>query len=61
MNDALTTYAVLKDGKWYERGQMGWFGISSNEKDPEEWSSNFYKLIDSLPEDTRLTIVDCHI
>lgn len=58
-NLKFSTYAVLKDGKWYEKGEMGWFGISLNEN--EDWTNEFNKLIESLPEDTLLTLVDCHI
>lgn len=58
---ALVTFAVLKDGKWYERGEMGWWACVSNEKSNDEWNSEFAKLIESLPDDTLLTIVDCHI
>lgn len=58
-NSNFSTYAVIKDGNWYEKGEMGWFGVSLNEKD--NWKEEFNKLIQSLPEDTLLTIVDCHI
>lgn len=58
-NSTFSTYAVIKDGKWYEKGEMGWWGISSDEKD--DWQDEFNKLIISLPEDTLLTVVDCHI
>jgi len=60
-DSAICTFAVLKDGKWYERGNMGWFGCVSDEKDPEAWNREFAALIDGLPDDTLLTVVDCHI
>lgn len=53
------TYAVVKDGQWYARGKMGWFGMSSNEVD--DWESEFSLLLNGLPDDTQLTVVDCHI
>lgn len=56
---AISTFAILKDGKWYERGKMGWFGMTSDEN--LDWNKEFNKLLDSLPEDTLLTVVDCHI
>jgi len=59
-NGALATFAVVKDGKWYERGDMGWFGVVSDEKDENDWLSQFSSLVDSLPNDTLLTIVDAH-
>lgn len=56
---SIMTFAVLKDGKWYERGSMGWWGYVSDEID--DWDEQFYKLFESLDDDTRLTVVDCHI
>lgn len=58
-DNAITTFAILKDGKWYEKGTMGWWAIVTNEKD--DWSRQFNKLFDELPDDTLLTVVDCHI
>lgn len=58
---AFSSFAVLKDGVWYERGGMGWWGVVSNEKDVKEWQSEFDKLLKSLPDDTLLSIYDCHI
>jgi hypothetical protein len=58
---AITTHAVIKDGKWYERGKMGWWAMVSDKKEDEQWDNEFSALIDSIPEDTRLTVVDCHI
>lgn len=60
-NGALSAYAVVKDGKWHERGKMGWFGMSSNEISPEEWDKQFAKLIDETPGEHWLALVDCHI
>lgn len=60
-NSACTSFAILKDGTWYERGSMGWWGCVSDEKDKGEWNREFSTLLDSLPDDTRLTVVDCHI
>jgi hypothetical protein len=42
-------------------GEWVWFGIVHEEQDEDEWLKQFNKLIDSLPEDTLLTLVDCHI
>ena len=58
---SIRTFAVLKDGVWYERGSMGWWGAVSGEKDELEWNRQYLKLIADLPEDTLLTVVDCHI
>jgi hypothetical protein len=60
-NGALATFAVVKDGKWYQRGNMGWWGMVSDEEDRDTWYKQFSDLIDGLPDDTLLTVVDCHI
>ena len=63
LQSEFTTYAILKDGEWLEAGQMGWFGCSSaTPKEQRDFKENFYdKFIKDLPDDTLLTIVDCHI
>lgn len=57
--DTLGSFAVLKDGKWYERGEMGWWACVSNEND--NWDEEFNKLIADLKPEQYLTYVDCHI
>lgn len=59
--DELSTFAVLKDSEWYERGKMGWFGMAHNEMDKKEWDKKLKELINSLPDDTLISIYDCHI
>ena len=60
-NRALSTFAFVRDGKWFERGTMGWWACVSHEMDDYKWYSEFNKMLDELPEDTILTVVDCHI
>lgn len=60
-DSAIVTFALLKDGKWFERGEMGWWGIVLNEQDRDVWNAQFNKMFDELPDDTLITIVDCHI
>jgi hypothetical protein len=52
---------VVKDGQWYEKGKMGWFACVADEKDEDVWDREFAALLDGLPDDTLLTVVDCHI
>lgn len=58
---SIATHAVVKDGKWYEVGSMGWWGMVTNKKDENEWDAEFEKLVYSLPDDVLLTVFDCHI
>jgi hypothetical protein len=55
------TFAVVKDGTWYEKGKMGWWAMVSDEKADGAWEREFAALLDSVPDDTTLTVVDCHI
>lgn len=58
---ATVTYAFVKDGQWFGKGDMGWFGVSSGEGDPNEWNRKFNEMLDELPDDTVITVIDCHI
>lgn len=58
---AFSSYAVVKDGQWYQRGEMGWFGMSVDEMTQMEWQNKFNELVESLDPSMLLTMVDCHI
>lgn len=58
---AFSTFAFLNEKGWCERGNMGWWGIVTNEKDDEQWIIEFNKMLDELPDDTLLSLYDCHI
>lgn len=58
-DSAISTFAVIKDGQWYEKGEMGWWAMVSNEKG--NWNEEFAKLLDGVPDDTLLSVYDCHI
>lgn len=58
---AICTFAVVKDGRWYGRGEMGWWGHVHDAAEPGAWEAEFAALLDGLPDDTLLTVVDCHI
>lgn len=59
-----STYAVITpDGEWHSKGEMGWFGVSSDTvEDRENWSKSFYDtFIKDADDELVLVIVDCHI
>lgn len=58
---AVTTFAILREGEWIERGEMGWWGIVSNEAEIETWSDRVWGIIQSVSNEELITIVDCHI
>lgn len=64
IQSSVVTYAVIMpDGKWYQKGDMGWFGLSSEtEEESYDWDMHFKEnFIDKADPDWILTIVDCHI
>lgn len=61
INASIPTYAFVINGKWYEKGEMGWFGISDDKMTINEWNKQFMEMLDSVSDDTLITIVDCHI
>jgi hypothetical protein len=54
-------YAVLKDGEWVAKGEMGWFGMSNEIVDQDVWYERIAEMLLALPDDTIITAVDCHI
>lgn len=60
-NSAGVSFALIKDGEWIERGEMGWFGMHTDSMDYATWCAKFRELIDSLDDNVMLSAVDCHI
>lgn len=59
---ALSVVAYVHEGVWHENGKTGWFGATSGAEMSElEWAEAFAAWFDALPDDTPLTIVDCHV
>lgn len=58
---AICPFAFVHEGKWYQRGEMGWWACVNDEKERGSWNEEFNNMLDSLPKDYWLTVVDCHI
>ncbi len=56
---AISTFAILNNGNWLEKGEMGWWACVGNEK--EDWEEIFTKALNEIPEDNYLVVIDCHI
>ena len=53
---------VTPDGVWHEVGEMGWWGISSEDADETyEWRMHFEERFIEPYQNCTLTVVDCHI
>lgn len=63
-NATFGTFAVvLPDGSWHEKGEMGWWGVSSETADESfDWDTHFKEMfLDTANPEWTLTVVDCHI
>lgn len=58
---AISSYAMLVDGKWIGKGEMGWFGMSSGDENQVTWEKRIEDAIQALPDDHYLAMCDCHI
>lgn len=57
-----TPYAYVDEDGWNAPGEMGWWGMSSDEtKDRDRYDKEFSEYISNLPDDVLITMVDCHI
>jgi len=58
-NTACVPYSILNNGEWIEKGDMGWWGISSNEK--EDWDLIANSIIKDVDDNELFSLYDCHI
>lgn len=57
---ALTTRSLLTEDGWMERGRMRMFGCSDDTMSREEWTARFNEVIDGVPDDAWLVLMDIH-
>lgn len=57
---ALVTHSLLTEHGWMEQGRMRMFGRSEDTMSSQEWVAHFNEVIDSLPEDAWLVVLDAH-
>ncbi|EIZ2107365.1 hypothetical protein MOQ95_001900 [Salmonella enterica] len=60
-SSSISPYAIIYEGNWIAKGEMGWWGISDDEVTQEQWDEKVSELIGELPDDTMLSLYDCHI
>ena len=54
-------FCLVIDGEWYEKGEMGWWGMTSNEKEGDVWNEEVLKKLKELDGDSEVWVVDFHI
>ena len=52
---------VDANGEWHSSGDMGWFGVSVNDKPERQWNDELQKLMAQVKDDDFIVLVDCHI
>lgn len=58
----IRTYAqITLDGKWEAHGKMGWFGMSDDKMEESAWVDHQNAMLDSLPGETLISIIDAHV
>ena len=58
----MPAYAFVDlNGKWHAQGDMGWFGVSSNDKEERAWRDEVQAFLSTVWEKDYLVMLDCHI
>ena len=58
---ALTYGFIDSNGKWNQKGEMGWWGMDDKSKATDCYNGEWWQFVETLPEDIYVYIVDCHI
>lgn len=51
---------VTEDGEWHESASMGWWGMTSDDKE-DVWNKEFKEYLDSVGDDVEISVIDFHI
>lgn len=61
-DDKIPFAIVTPEGEWIEHGDMGWWGIVTDEKDADTWKSEARTILNKyMDENHSIIVVDCHI
>ena len=52
---------VTEDGEWHESAEMGWWGMTTNDKEDNVWDKEFKDYLNSISDDTLIIVIDFHI
>ena len=58
---SFSTFAVIKNGEWYERAEMGWWGMTRGDMPEGDWNEKIQELLSDVDGETLISIYDCHI
>jgi hypothetical protein len=52
--NAGVTYALVFNGEWLQSDTV-------DQETDEDWNKQFHAILDRVPDETMITIVDCHV
>lgn len=52
---------VTEDGEWHESASMGWWGMTSDDKEKDVWNKEFKEYLNSVRDDVEISVIDFHI
>lgn len=52
---------ITEDGEWHETAKMGWWGMTADDKNENDWREEFETYLKSLDPETEITAIDFHI
>lgn len=52
---------VTEDGEWHETAKMGWWGMTTNDKEEIAWREEFETYLKTVDPETEITAIDFHI
>lgn len=61
MRGIFETFALIDENGWRESGRMGWWGMVMDPKDPADWKAEFDARWNEIPDDTLISVYDCHV
>lgn len=50
-----------EDGDWHESASMGWWAMTTNDKDEDVWRKEFLDYLESVEDDVEISVIDFHI
>ncbi len=60
ITDIIPHSFISGDGEWHEKGRMGMFGISSDNKSERDWFDKVVAALQAEPDGTICVGIDCH-
>ncbi len=57
----ISFFGYMHNGEYFSEGAMGWWGISTDNRDPLQWRDILQQHMESIPDKNILVLLDCHV